>query len=332
MKKTLLITGGTGMLGQAIIRRYHDQYHLIFTGRNRQKINAIMASSPVQGHALDLQDNEGMKRLCQQTQTPIDGVIHCAALSSPWGKWEEFERHNITGTQNVIDALAPNTALIHISTPSLYFDYCDKNAISESDPLPKQFCNHYATSKAIAEQLVADCSNHHTILRPRGIFGPEDQAIVPRLLKARRQGVLTLPSKSNPVIDLTYVDNVADAAILAFNTTPQRRSGQVFNITNDEPQPLHTILNDLFDALEQPTRFKGLPYGVIKPIIHAVETICRYHPATPEPLLTQYSAALLHYSQTLNINNAKKYLGYQPQCSLKEGIQRYAQWTINQPT
>ncbi|WP_087022944.1 NAD-dependent epimerase/dehydratase family protein [Thaumasiovibrio subtropicus] len=325
---TLLITGGTGMLGQAIIRQAHQDYPIRFIGRNQAKLSQISDQYKVEGQHVDLGDKEALIRACEN----IDAVIHCAALSSPWGKPAAFHQHNVTGTQHLMEAMHVNgvKTLIHVSTPSVYFAYRDAENISEAQPLPTQFCNHYATSKAAAESVVLAEDLHSTILRPRGIFGPEDTAIVPRLLRARRHGVLTLPSSRQPLMDLTYVDNVADACLLALETTDKRRRGEIYNITNGTPTTLQSVLSQLFDALGQPVRFRHLSYPWIKPLIHLVERVCQWLPHQPEPVLTRYSAALLHYHQTLDIRKAQRELGYHPHVSLEEGIERYAKWYLSQ--
>nr|WP_086939056.1 NAD-dependent epimerase/dehydratase family protein [Thaumasiovibrio occultus] len=327
--KRLLITGGTGMLGHALIRLYHADYQIRFSGRNRDKIAAIQTSYPdVEGLAVDLGDPAALRQAC----AGMDAVIHCAALSSPWGKAEAFHQHNVIGTQNLIDAMEATGAahLVHISTPSVYFAFRDEQQIPESQTLPTHFCNEYAKTKAEAESRVKASTLTTTLLRPRGIFGPEDTAIVPRLLRARRNGVLTLPSSRQPLMDLTYVDNVADAAILALNTIAQRQSGEIYNITNGEPCTLEYVLGELFAQLNQPVQFRHLNYAVVRPLIAAIETVCRCLPHQPEPVLTRYSAALLNYHQTLDIRRAQTELGYAPHVSINEGIQRYAQWHLSQ--
>lgn len=318
----LLITGGTGMLGQALVRLYHDRYEMRFSGRNRALGETLARATGAHFVPLDLADSDAVEHACQG----VDVVIHCAALSSPWGRRSAFERVNVQGTQRLLQAASRQRVqrFVHISTPSLYFQFRDALDIAESQPLPSRFCNHYAATKAAAEQAVLDSRLHSVILRPRGIFGPQDNAILPRVIGAVRKDVLWLPSGRNPWVDLSYVDNVADAAILA--ATQAVESGSVFNISNGEPVQLLTVLERLFDALHQPTRIRTLPYALLAPLIAGAEQLHQHWPGQPEPKLTRYSAALFHYHQTLNIQRARSQLGYQPKISIDEGIQRYAHW------
>lgn len=57
----------------------------------------------------------------------------------------------------------------------------------------------------------------YVILRPRGLFGPHDRVIVPRLLQqlSRDRNVLRLPGGGQAQLDLTFVLNVVHAMMLA---------------------------------------------------------------------------------------------------------------------
>ncbi len=318
----LLITGGTGMLGRAFVQKYSEHYTLTFTGRNAEVGKRIEQETGSMFLPLDLEERGKLTEACNG----VDGIIHCAALSSPWGKKEDFIRTNVIGTRNLLDAAERcgiNT-FIHISTPSLYFAFRDQFKIKETTPLPRIFCNQYASSKAQAERIVLKRFQKSIILRPRGIFGPHDTSIVPRILQAVRNGTLWLPSTRNPLIDMTYVENVADAIHLAL--AKRAVSQNIFNITNGEPTHVLDILRQLFASTLLPIRLRTLPYGLIAPVIRLQEDLRKLIPSMTEPRLTRYSAAMFHYHQTLDISKAKKILGYTPKISLAEGIERYGHW------
>ncbi len=323
----LLITGGTGMLGSAILRLYHQQHDLHFLGRNLNIAEELVKTYCVTPHICDLADKEQLKKACEG----VDAIIHCAALSSPWGTYQEFYQANVAGTQNLLDIASQMNVqvFVHISTTSVYFDEQDRWLIKESDPVAGIFCNDYAKTKYQAEQLVLSSSVNSIILRPRGVFGPNDRAIMPRLLKAVRGKTLLLPSGRNPVLDMTYVDNVADAALLACKHAKEIESGTIINISNDQPMPIEQILETLFTLNRMNIRIKRLPYSILLPILTLNERLRRKLPGKPEPKITRYSAGLFHFHQTLDITRAKALLGYQPKVSIAEGIQRYVSWSEN---
>ena len=256
-------------------------------------------------------------------------IFHCAALSSPWGKYDDFHQANVIGTQHVIKATPATARLIHVSSPSIYFDFTEKHQIKEQDNLPLKPVNNYIKSKRLAESLIDHAfqsTNLEVItIRPRAIFGPYDRAILPRLLKAERKGVLPIIGSGENLIDITFVDNVVESLILAAQADRQF-CGKKYNITNDEPQPLIKIITALYQALQKPLKVQYIPYSAAKKMAHFLEAIYRLPLIKQEPRLTAYSAGVLALGQTLNIDAAKQDLGYKPIVSIAEGIQHFATW------
>ena len=323
----ILVTGGSGMLGSAILRMFHQQHELHFTARNTVIAKQLAEQFDVIPHIVDLRDHSAVHAVCQG----MDAIIHCAALSSPWGKWEAFYQANVDATKNLVSAANTHqiSRFIHISSTSVYFDHQDRWNIRETDAIASHWCNDYAHTKYLSELEAIKGQSKAIILRPRGIFGPNDRAIIPRVLKAIKNNTLLLPSGRNPVVDLTYVDNVAHAAMLACTQADRLQHGDVFNISNNEPMPIETVLQALCVGLNLKVTLQSLPYGVVSPLLKLSEQIRRRLPHQPEPRLTSYSAGLFNYHQTLDISKAKQTLNYQPLFSIQEGIQQYANWSKN---
>lgn len=324
----ILVTGGSGMLGSAFLRMFHKQHELYFVARNSVIAQELKNNYRVTPYLFDLNDKEMLIEACKG----IDAIIHCAALSSPWGTYQQFYQANVVSTQNLVEAARINKVshIVHISTTSVYFDHQDRWAIEESDPVAVNWCNDYALTKYQSEQVVINSEVKSIILRPRGIFGPNDRAIIPRVIEAIRGQRLFLPSSRNPVVDLTYVDNVASAAMLACTNADELEHGEIFNISNGEPMPIEMILQQLFTALKLPVSVCPLPYPLLRPLLRLNEWVrCRL-PTRPEPNLTNYSAGLFNYHQTLNISKSQRLLGYQPSVSIKQGIEQYAKWYESQ--
>jgi len=124
------------------------------------------------------------------------------------------------------------------------------------------------------------------------------------------------------VVDLTYVDNVANAVLQAVDSP----ATGIFNISNAQPMPLLTMLRMLLDELKPSVTIKTLPYKLMTVFAALDEQRCKLLPGFPEPRLTRYSAGLFHYHQHLDISAAREQLGYRPEISIEEGIRRYASW------
>ena len=321
----VLLTGSTGMLGRSFLRTAGTDLSVTAMVRHSHQIADLQKDINGQNNIRYVVAELGDEALLTKACRDIDVVVHSAALSSPWGRRKDFESHNIDGTRNLLRAAEKQGVkhFVFISSPSIYFAFANATQITEQQKLPKQFCNDYAHSKAVAEADVQQSSIKTTILRPRGIFGPYDRAIVPRLLAAINKQKLVLPSARNPLVDMTYVDNVALSII---NAIYAEKSQGVFNITNGQPMRLLTMLGLLLDEVAPGTRIATLPYRVMSRVASVAEFCCGVLPWHPEPRLTRYSAGLFHYDQSLCIDNAINRLGYKPAVSIEEGIRRYAQW------
>lgn len=325
----ILVTGGTGFLGRHVVWRLNASGHeVVFTGRNRSHASAVLAGvarTDCEAAFVELAHGSAQAAgLLTDAAAGVEAIVHCAALSSPWGAREAFEHANVDSTREVIEACHTHRIgkLVHISTPSLYFDFRDRIGIREDEPLPPPV-NDYARTKGIAEQIVAGAKVDSVIvLRPRALFGPWDEALLPRILRVARVARLPLMRGGNALIDMTYIDNVIDAVMLALQSGLPRA---IFNISNGEPMPVRAMFSRLASAFHMELRVRRVPYPVVDAIAATLECVGRLRPEW-EPPITRYSVGLLAYSQTLDLTRAHELLGYVPRVSLESGFERAAAW------
>lgn len=324
-----LVTGATGFLGQHVSMRLKGVgWQVTGMGRNGEA-GARLEESGIRFIQADLRDRESVLDACAGQ----DAVFHCGALSSPWGPYRDFRAVNVDGTGHVAAGCRKHGVrrLIHISTPSICFNHrCDRLGVREHDPLPAKPVNAYASTKLQAERMVMEAFAEGLpglILRPRAIFGPMDQALLPRLMRANASGGVPLFRGGSVMLDLTYVDNVVDAMLLGWEA-PEEALGQAYNITNGEPALLKDVLAELFTLMGMPLRTRKLPYPVAYGAAALMEWSHRLLPVLGEPAFTRYSVSVLARSQTLDITKAREQLGYAPKVSLQEGLRRFAEWRI----
>jgi nucleoside-diphosphate-sugar epimerase len=160
-------------------------------------------------------------------------------------------------------------------------------------------------------------------IRPRALFGPGDRTIFPRLLRANQKGSLPLINHGKVLLDVTYVENVVDALLLCAKSG-ESTLGKKYNITNGDPIYLVDFLTQLLDRLGESKHFKPMSY----PIAYAIATLMEWAAviSKKEPVLTRYTVGVLSKNQTLDIRAAQSELGYVPQISIAEGIERFATW------
>ena len=330
----VLVTGATGGLGRnAVEYLLNNSVKVTATGRN-EIIGDLLSSVGAKFVAMDLATANPAQMSLLLSE--VDTVWHCAALSSPWGAASSFEQNNVTATNNLLAAagLAGIRHFVHISTPAIYFDYKHRYDIQESFKA-EQPASEYARSKALAEESVLAASvtfsnMHCVILRPRAIFGPYDQVLVPRLLSLmqKRNGRLPLPRGGRVLLDMTYVGNVVQAMWLA-SEDREIATGSIYNITNDAPIKIAEVLQKLFvEELAYPMKIINMPYPLVAVAAVAMTTVAKV--TKKEPLMTPYSAGVLSFDMTLSLSRAKSALGYHPSVSLKEGVRRTAAWLKQQ--
>jgi nucleoside-diphosphate-sugar epimerase len=321
----VLVTGATGFLGhKTALRFFKEGFSVTGMGRNK-KIGEELQSQGVSFVCVDLENSTDV----ENALGGFDAVIHCGALSSPWGAYKDFYQANVIGTKNIVEACLKQKVrrLVHVSTPTLYVDTKDRLQVKESDPLPKSGINDYAKTKKMAEALIKEGSIkglETLIIRPQGIVGPGDTSILPRLIRVAQKGTLPVIGQGENWIDLTYVDNVVQALFLAYQA-PKEALGFEYNITNDEPVRLYEMLDVIFEELGFKYRKKKIPLGSALRMASGLEFIYRGLSLKKEPLITKYGVCVLGLSRTLDISLAKEKLNYRPIVSMKQAIKEIIQ-------
>ena len=328
----VIVTGGTGFLGRHVVwRAASEGAQVFFTGRNAAAATEVMqcAQGAVIWQPLTHGETQAGQTLIQLARD-ADAIIHCAALSSPWGQTSHFFKANVVSTAEVIAACKANAVprLVHISTPSIYFGFADRLNIPENASLPAP-ANTYARTKWQAEVLVRQADLPCvSILRPRALFGPWDQTLVPRLLRVMQRGSIPIMRDTPVTLDLTYIDNAVEAVWRAL-TLPLPEAVNTYNVSNGEPRELLALLQQMSEAFAIPLRTRTLPWPVVNLIARLMETAARLG-GGKEPPLTRYSAGVLAFSQTLDVSALKRDLGWQPLVSIDEGIANHARWWHSQ--
>jgi nucleoside-diphosphate-sugar epimerase len=324
----VLVTGGGGFLGKALIKR------LLTCTPNIRSISRkhypeldVLGVKQIQG---DISDPTVLESACEQR----DLVFHAAAKTGGmWGAYQGFYETNVVGTRNTIQACKQQGIpyLIHTSSPSVIYDGdADVMGVDESVPYPDGYQTAYQDTKAQAERLVLKACQEGAvqaiILRPHLIWGPGDTHFVPRIVKQAR--TLRRVGDGKNRIDTTYIDNAAQAHILAAEKlmTNQQLSGHIYFISQGEPVYLWDMVNHLLAAADQPPVTKSIPKGLAYAIGWVLECVYKSLGITSEPRMTRFLANELSRSHWFDISAAKRDLGYVPEVSLNEGLEQLKNW------
>jgi 2-alkyl-3-oxoalkanoate reductase len=313
----ILVTGGTGFLGQHLAQALLDRGHTVrILGRDFTHTQFLLSqgAEPIQA---DLRDTPAVLAACQD----IEVVYHVAALSSAWGKAADFHDINVLGTRAVLAGCHTYHVrrCIYVSSPSVTFDGHDVIHQTEDAPYPSHFLSPYSFTKKCAEDLIRGTTELETIIiRPKAIFGPGDRSLLPQLIAAARINHLPQIGSGHNLVDLTYVDNVVDALLLALHSTSA--VGKTYTITNNEHVPLWDVIKQVLAHLHLSTHLRTIPLPIALAAATLMEGRARVT-GTP-PLLTRYSAALLACEQTYDISAASSELGYTPLLPISTALER----------
>nr|WP_237702442.1 NAD-dependent epimerase/dehydratase family protein [Opitutus terrae] len=328
---SVLVTGGTGFLGRALVER------LVAGGRSvtvlaRHEQPALVARG-VHFIRASLDEAPAVEAACAGVET----VFHVAARVGVWGPYADFFRTNVLGTRALLAGCRQHGVrrLVFTSTPSVVYNGRDLAGADESLPLTTACPAAYPLTKAIAERevLAANSEALRTIaLRPHLIWGVGDPHLVPRLLARARAGRLRIVGSGRNRVDMVHVANAVDAHLLAeaalagsqlaapnSQPAPPAAAGKAFFITNGEPVVLWDWINGLLAALGERPVTRSISLGAAQTLGAVCEAAWRVLPLRGEPPMTRFVAAELAKDHWFDITAARRDLGYVPRISMAEG-------------
>ncbi len=318
-----LITGGGGFLGGAIVRMLHVRGdEVIALGRG---IYADLERMGVRCIRADIRNAGAVS----QAVRGMDVVFHAAALAAVWGRADEFDSINVGGTRNVVSACfdAGVSRLVYTSTPSVVFGKDHLSGVDESQPYPKRFLSDYARTKAAAEQLVLAANGpalSTVAIRPHLIFGPGDPHLIPRVIERARSGRLRRVGDGQNRVDLTYIDNAAEAHVLAVDALRPGAAcaGRAYFISQGEPVILWDWLNALLARIDVPPINRTISFRAAYAAGAAMEFLYSATRRTDEPPMTRFVALQLAKDHFFDISAARRDLAFSPRISTEEAVNR----------
>ncbi len=319
----ILVTGGGGFLGRYIVEQLlaRGDAVTVFARGIYPELEQVGATL-IRG---DISDKSAISQACHG----MDAVFHVAAKAGYWGTWESFYRPNVIGTKNIINACKANSVpkLVYTSSPSVVSDGKPKEGIDESYPYPNRNISFYSATKAEAEQMICASNSNNLLtvsLRPRLIWGPRDTQLLPRMIARAKSGLLFQIGDGTNKSDITYVEDAAHAHLLALDALEigSAVAGQVYFITHDEPVLLWNWLNNFFRQLDIPPVTRKIPYFVAYMLGWIFELVYRSFNLSGKPRITRLLVNALANTHYYDISRAKHDLGYQPQVSMEEGLEK----------
>jgi nucleoside-diphosphate-sugar epimerase len=317
-ERSAFVTGGSGFIGGRLIRRLvSDGWRVRALARSDRSAAAVEAAGAeaVRG---DLGEVEAMRAGAEG----CDHAFHAAAYVQPWGTRKDFERGNVVGTRNALEATrsAGVQRFVHVGTEAALMAGQPLVNADETEPLRPDSPAFYPSTKAKAEQAVRAASSSGfatVVVRPRFVWGVGDSSIQPALRSQVESGRFAWVGDGRHRTSTTHVDNAVEGLVLG---AERGRGGEAYFVTDGEPVVFRDFVTELMATQGVEIPDKDVPAAVVRPLSVAVETIWKALRLKRTPPITRFAVWVASLDCTLDITKARSELGYEPVKTRAEGL------------
>lgn len=301
---SVLVTGATGGVGRGLVQSLAQRGATVLASGRDVQIGRALECPGVRFLAADLFKDD-LRSLVEEAEV----VVHLAARSSPWGDLDAFVRDNVLVTARLLDAAAGarTRRFVYASTPAIFAERGHRLNLRADSPVAEHPINAYASTKLKAERLVhAEQRMETLVLRPSAVIGPDDRAILPRLMRVIKRGLLPLGNGGSALFHPTDARDAAEAFTLGAIGT----ATGIANVAGAAPVAVADMARALGQRLGLPLRMLVLPEPLLDALARAAEWHGRW--TGREPAITRYSAATLSWSRTFDTSETETLLGWRP--------------------
>jgi 2-alkyl-3-oxoalkanoate reductase len=314
----VLVTGATGFVGGAVVRRLLADGHTVHAlVREQGAVGSLQegGARPFVGH---LGDPNGIARAA----SGCDAVVHAAGIASHRAHPEALEWVNVAGTENVLQAVrhAGVGRFVFISCADVTLGTHPRVYWNEDQEVPGEGFDAHARSKRLAEELVLCAAGPSFVpvaLRPAILWGPGDTTTLPALCAEAARGRVHLFGAGTNLVSTTYIDHLADAVVAAL--TAEGVAGCPYYVTDGEFLEARELFGALCRAAGLPPPRRGAPF----PLAYAAAWI-RERMSGSGPWRTD----VVRRARSTYLDHARavNQLGYAPRVPFDEGMRRVAEW------
>jgi nucleoside-diphosphate-sugar epimerase len=324
---TTFVTGGSGFIGGRLIERLVSEGHTVRAlARSDYAAEKVeqRGAEPITG---DLDNVDAMRAGAHECEL----AFHAAAMLGDWGKKEEFEHGNVSGTRNVLDACrqASVRRFVHVGTEAALMDGEPLVQVDETAPLKPNSPVLYSSTKAKAEQLVLAANRdgfETVVVRPRFVWGLGDTTLLPQMVAMTKAGRFAWIDGGKHRTDTTHVDNVVEGLMLgATKGTP----GNAYFVTDDDTVVFREFVSKLLATQGVTAPSRSVPSAIAGPVSRAGELVWTGFGLRSQPPLTRFAFWFSSQECTIRIDKARRQLGYKPIRTIDDGLAEMTKATPN---
>lgn len=318
----VLVTGGTGFTGKALVKRLLDEKHEVVALDYKEGLGTDelrnWGAEVVIGSVTD-------KALLDRCMQGVNVVQHLAAafreLDVPNSYYDEV---NIGGTRNALEAAEKHGVdkFIYCSTCGVHGNV-DNPPANEDAPI--NAADYYQQTKYAAEPVVREFAARGmktVIIRPAAIYGPGDPERFFMIFRRVKNGTFPMFGSGKTLYHPLYIDNLVDALMLTMQDG--KGDGKAYLIADEEYVEIEDLVRRTGKALGVDVK---IPHFPVMPLViagHICEKVCMPFHITP-PIFPR-RVDWYRQNRAFKIDAAKRDLGYKPAVDLDEGLKRTAEW------
>jgi len=330
----VLVTGATGFLGSHIVESLMRHGHEVRALARRTSNLRHLEHTGAEVVYGDVMDYDSLFAAANG----VDIIIHAAGIVMPgWGKWEEYEDNNVSGTKNALVAgvEAGVKRFVYVSSTTVLGPAGCSEVPADESTQSDLVCTpdtYYDYAKMLGEQVALEYHKYGkipvTVVRPAMIYGPRDRYIADRFHWLVKLPISFFPGKRNPKIPLVYVSDVADCTVLA--AMNEKAVGEIYNVVPTEEVTFRHLALAMSKALGKPYRGVDIPLWLLYVGGVSMEWWGKLRRSKKPPLYTRAAVRFFNEGMNLKSGKAKSDLGWEPKVSIEEGCRLYVQWRRTQ--
>lgn len=307
-KPVIAVTGATGFIGQSICRQLStNNYYVrvLIRSPGQASLPALRDAEIIHG---GLADPDSLLRLV----TGAHAIVHCAG-SVRGATQAQFDRVNVEGTANVLDAIKAGD-----NSPRLLFI----SSLAAREPQ----LSFYATSKRRAEQLIESEAGDidWTILRPSAVYGPGDRELLP-LFRLMARGIAITAGLPSARFSLLYVEDLSAAVIAWLQATPLANGVFAIDDGHTNGYDWYEMSKIVGELCHRKVRVMQAAPWLLDPVAWINGRVGTYFGTAPM-LTPEKLRELRHHDWVCDSTAFQRVANWQPRMSLAQGLIATPRW------